>query len=85
MLSEDGAGGERGWRVEAETKTPGFPESSSIPCLRDPILASAVYPMGQLFGSVGFFFFPSAHSLWKFPGQGSNSCHSRDNAESLTH
>lgn len=38
-----------------------------------------------------FFFFCHTHSMWKFPGQGSNPCHSSDlnhisdNAESLTH
>lgn len=32
-----------------------------------------------------FFFFGHVHSMQRFLGQGSNVCHSRDNARSLTH
>ena len=32
-----------------------------------------------------FPFFDPAHGMQNFPGQGSNPCHSRDNAGSLTH
>ena len=40
---------------------------------------------------ISFFFFQHTHSIWKFPGQGSNPshscnlCHSCDNNRSLTH
>ena len=32
-----------------------------------------------------FFFFGHDYGMWKFPGQGSNPHHGRDNARSLTH
>ena len=38
-----------------------------------------------LFFFFNFYFFGCACSMWKFPGQGSNLCHSSDNIRSLTH
>ena len=34
---------------------------------------------------ITFFFFGCTLGMWKFPGQGSNLLHHRDNARSLTH
>ena len=42
------------------------------------------FPINHVYYGFFFFFLDHIHCIWKFPGQGSNPCHSSGKAESLT-
>ena len=71
------------WEIRPDT-TPGD-SGNWFESLAGILFSVATHSFSQLPPYLFFFiYFACTHSMWKFPGQGSNLCHSSDNAESLT-